>query len=136
MEYFKELEQQLGEIVQKAPPQSRLEDLLLGFLQFMIDFPERYALMMSHNVQQGEDDALLAASQRIFGMFLQVVEQAQSVEALRQSDPTQIAALLFSSCHGVADLSLSGHIKPKKGLEPSSLVRLLIQNLSEDMALL
>lgn len=131
VEYFEQLEQWLAEIVKNAAtPYMRLEGLLLGFLQFMIDHPQRYELMMSHNLQNHEDGAILAASQKIFTIFIEVVKEAQIANIIDQGDPIQIAALLFSSCHGVADLSLAGHIKRSKGLEPASLMRLLIQNLS------
>lgn len=130
LQFFEHLEEQLTEgLSREDAAHSRLEALLLTYVHFILQHPERYRLMLGHEVRSAQDETIYAASQRVFALFVQEVARAQEEGTLAPKDSLQVAALLFSSGHGIADLALGGYMSASKGLEPERLVCLLIERL-------
>lgn len=114
-----------------AGPLDRLELMLVAYLDAALTRPAHYRLIFGGDAVAREHPELTAEGGATFEVLLQAVADAQAAALLPvDAPPLGLAALLWSSTHGLIDLLLSGFGMPEKGLgDPRALIRLLIVSL-------
>jgi AcrR family transcriptional regulator len=71
--------------------------------------PRLYGVMFGDSLGEMEpDERALAAAAGSFGALVDSVARCQRDGRIRAGDPTQIARIVFASCHGAASLELTG----------------------------
>ena len=107
---------------------TRLERMLWAHTQKALACPEHYRLIFSPDVDPALHPDVALAGAEAFRTLLGAVSEAHgSTTTAPGLKPVTVAALLFSSVHGLIDLQLSGHGEPGKGLsEPRGLIRQLV----------
>lgn len=118
------LEQTVGEA---HTPLVAVQRMLDAFLLRARERPRRYGLLFSSEFEGRDDPELRDAVTGCLAVFVLAAEAAMQSGELPQQDPRQLAALLISTVHGVAELERSGHLKREKwGTDGSGVLRQLV----------
>ncbi|WP_290805856.1 TetR/AcrR family transcriptional regulator [Herbiconiux sp.] len=92
---------------------------LLGALDQLIEYahahPARYRLLFSDQ-SLTPDDALVGAAFASFQAFRLLVSRYQREVGQAGLDDTELAGLIYATCHGAIDLHLGGRAADAKGL--------------------
>ena len=114
-----------------AGPLDRLELMLVAYLDAALSRPAHYRLIFGGDVVTREHPELETEGLQTFELLLQAVTDAQAAALLPiDAPPLRLAALLWSSTHGLIDLLLSGFGMPEKGLDdPRALILLMLASL-------
>ncbi len=107
---------------------ARLERMLWAYAERAISRPEHYRLIFSSDLDPSRHPDLEQAGAEAFATLVKAIGEGTTAgEIAPANSPQAMAALLFSSVHGLVDLLLSGHGRPEKGLsDPRGVVRLLV----------
>ena len=104
----------------RLSPHERLRRSLLTLVDLARRKPHLYRLMFS--APAGDPTLALRAAGRSHDEFLPIV-----AEAVQGPNTREMAAILFSSTHGIADMEISGHLASDKWqTSGDELVRLLV----------
>jgi AcrR family transcriptional regulator len=108
-------------------PRTRLEALLGAYLDYVMQHPVRYRLMLGPDLLEDGDPRLHAYGLKVFSHLVEAVAQCQKVGLLEAGDARQLAAVLYSGLHGMGDLATMGFLHERKGMQPDKLLRLLLE---------
>lgn len=89
-----------------GPPDVRLEEALLALVRLARDRPHLYSLVFS---TRADDSETSRAASRLQEAFLALVR-----DLVGPGDALRHGALLMSAAHGIAALTISGHLDPAK----------------------
>ena len=90
-----------------SPPATRLQDVLMAFVELGRDRPHLYQLMFV--ISKSDPGAGARAALRALDEFLTIV-----AELVGETDAPRFGALLFSGAHGIAELEITGHLTEAK----------------------
>lgn len=109
---------------------ARLEAMTQAYVAFALVEPQRHRLMFGGGQRKREHADMQQAGKAALEVLVGAVAHARRAGTLPGAEPAPLAALLWSTGHGVADLTLAGYTEPVKGLgDPASLLHLLLAQL-------
>jgi AcrR family transcriptional regulator len=97
-----------GDGLPGAKPNAR--EVMDAYVQWALRYPGRFRL--TFGAWEGDQAELGAATHRAREVFVDAVRRAQAEGSMPKGNPARIAALLLSTAHGAADLTVSGHLGP------------------------
>lgn len=133
---MRELRDAMTVAAQQAParhdPVRRLEAVLGAYVDAALRSPARYQLIYGRTLNRREHPELKAEGAATYTVLLQAVQEGQAAEVLASSTPSvQLADLLWSTAHGLLDLTLSAPSIAERGPgDPHALIRLLVEQVS------
>lgn len=110
---FDELTAETDRLVAEAPhdPAARLTQSGVAYIRFATSNPGMFALMFRPELLDLTDADYQAAAARSFGRLLDLVLAAQEDGAQPDRPSDQLAALLWSQVHGLAQLWVQGALQ-------------------------
>jgi len=130
----------LGEAIGRAvagidDPIWRLEAVLLAYLRFAAEHPDRYRVMFAPHLGEAEAPELAEAASETRGAFVAAVAAAIDAGAMPPGTAGQLAAVLLSTVHGAADLARSGHLTEARwGVDDEGVVHALVARLATNVS--
>jgi len=102
---------ELLEIAEKLPdsaPRERLTAACHGYIDFALSNPAMFELMFRHDLIDTQDPGLSGKSSAVFDLFAGLVGEVQEQGWRPSWDSRLVAASLWASLHGLAELWLWG----------------------------
>lgn len=97
-------------------PAERLTLTGEGYLRFALENPSYYRIMfMSTREDLGYDRFPAQSREKLSSSFQLLVDrtrECQDAGRVRKGDPVELAVVIWSFCHGLVSLYLSGHMGP------------------------
>jgi AcrR family transcriptional regulator len=104
---FTELLERAEELPESAP-RERLTATCRAYIDFALSNPAMFELMFRHDLIDARDPGLSGKSSAVFDLFAQLVGEVQGQGWHPGSDSRLVAASLWASLHGLAELWLWG----------------------------
>lgn len=99
-------------------PHQRLEGLMLTYVRYAADHPEKYKLMMSNDGwQKAADTALQQLARNAFRQYVGWITQFSEAGLFYTSDPLRTAQLTWATLHGMSRMLMDGIISRHSDLE-------------------
>lgn len=108
-----------------------------AYVELALDNPAMNHLMFGGVLtREAKSQQLTEISEQAFQGLLEVIASAQDSGLLRQRDPKELAAALWSMVHGLAMLTSTGHLSRNDApnYEPPAMARMLIDMLLDGIA--
>lgn len=103
---------------QARPANERLESLMLTYVRYATDHPEKYKLMMNNDSWQKEsDDSLQQLSRHAFRQYVTWITQFSEAGLFYTTDPLRTAQLTWATLHGMSRMLTDGIINRQSDLE-------------------
>jgi AcrR family transcriptional regulator len=129
----------LPEALERVPrTDDALADLLArghAYRRRALQAPRLYGVMFGDSLGEMEpDERAVAASAASFGALVDSAVRCQEAGSIRTGDPTEIARIVFATCHGAASLELTGRAPPEMDLDRTyeEILRTLLAGLAPD----
>jgi AcrR family transcriptional regulator len=87
------------------PAEARLRAAVYDHVAWALDRPARFKLTFGRWTT--EDPDLISAARAARALLIEIVAHAQAAGALPPGDPARLAALVYATAHGAADLAVS-----------------------------
>lgn len=108
-------------------PSARVEAVMDAYAGAALARPAHYRLIFGAQLSGREHPGLVAEASAAFGLLAGLVSEAQAARLGGAGSPVPAAGLLWSTVHGLVDLTLSGHASADKGLaDPRAVARLAV----------
>lgn len=119
--FYSELESLLRSAVSRPRgARPRLRAAFGAYADYVITHPERYRLMLGNGFRLRDHAGAFSAAGRAFDVLKRAVAEVAPGNPSGPSHDERLALICYASCHGVLDLTLSGHLPPEKGLTPQA----------------
>ncbi len=132
-QFYRELELLLRSALNRQQrAKSRLRSVFAAYADFVLAHPERYRLMLGEGFRLTEHAGTYLAAESAFDVLRRAVADAApgAEESERQGE--RLALICYAACHGVLDLTLSGHLHPEKGVTPHVAFEVILAGLCDE----
>lgn len=130
--FYSELESLLRSAVsRRRGAKPRLRAAFGTYADYVIAHPERYRLMLGGGFRLRDHAGAYSASGRAFDVLRHAVVDVECDGSRGRAHDDRLALICYASCHGVLDLTLSGHLPPEKGLTPHAAVNAILDALCD-----
>ena len=131
--FYRELESLLKSALnQRRGAKSSLRAVFGAYADYVLAHPERYRLMLGSGFRLTEHAGAYSAAGSAFEVLRKAVADAapDGEDGVRQEE--RLALICYAACHGVLDLTLSGHLQPEKGVTPHAAFDVILAALCDE----
>ena len=107
-------------------PGSHLQRGSLGYVRYAMDRQHHYQLIFGDAPISDPSPEIEAAADDGMAALVELVERAQDEGELAAGPPREIATVLWSFLHGVAQLQITGHLREPRTIEGDAGVEQLV----------
>ncbi|OBC00350.1 TetR/AcrR family transcriptional regulator [Mycobacterium sp. 852002-40037_SCH5390672] len=108
---FHELHADLAAAADRASdPKERVIELGRTYVRWAIAHPDHYQVMFGAESLKAEQPSTAMAGEQAFGDLLDAITRCQEAGIVKERDPREVAAPLWSLVHGIASLAIGGQL--------------------------